>query len=74
MYELELRVERSYLFLAHYFSILVVCTPLARCTGEALGEYVVIGPSVLLTVGQQENLGYVLSMEANSLFVVPCLG
>ena len=38
MCELELRVERSYLFLAHYFSILVVCTPLARCTGEALGE------------------------------------
>ena len=42
MCELELRVERSYLFLAHYFSILVVCTPLARCTGEALGEYVII--------------------------------
>ena len=37
-HELELRVERSYLFIAHYFSLFVVCTHLARSTGEALGD------------------------------------
>ena len=31
-------VERSYLFLAHYFSVVLVCTLLTRRTGEVLRE------------------------------------